>query len=91
MAEHEKNPGTIFPTADAEYGLTGDSLRRDQIEGGGVGTAPEPRDGMRRYPTEEPTSRTAGTARRRTMAWSAAGAFAGAAAAFLGMRLARRR
>lgn len=53
---HEMNPKTIFPTADPEYGLTGDALHQEEIEQGGVGTAPAPKEGMKRYPTDPPTS-----------------------------------
>jgi hypothetical protein len=51
---HEMNPETIFPTSDPEYSLTGDALHREEIEQGGVGTDPAPKEGMKRYPTESP-------------------------------------
>lgn len=53
---HETNPGTIFPTSHPEYSLTGDALHQDEIEQGGVGTAPGPKEGMKRYPTDSPDS-----------------------------------
>lgn len=52
--KHEMNPDTIFPPSEPEYSLTGDALHQEEIEQGGVGTAPGPKEGMRRYPTEEP-------------------------------------
>jgi hypothetical protein len=56
--KHEMNPATIFPTSDPEYSLTGDALHQDEIEQGGVGTAPGPKEGMKRYPTDPPDSET---------------------------------
>jgi hypothetical protein len=92
MAKHEMNPETVYPPSAPEYSLTGDALRNEQVQGGGVGTAPDPAGGMKRYPTEDPAevSSSAGASTRR-MVWSAAGALAGAAAAMIGMKLARRR
>jgi hypothetical protein len=56
--KHEMDPGTIFPTADPEYSLTGDALHQEEVEQGGVGTAPGPKEGMKRYPTEPPDAPT---------------------------------
>lgn len=50
----EMNPDTIFPPSQPEYGLTGDALHQDQVEEGGVGTAPGPKEGLKRHPTEDP-------------------------------------
>lgn len=87
----ELSPGTIFPTSDPEYSLTGDAIRQQEVLEGGVGTAPTPGEGgMLRYPTEEPDSARVTRAGNRVV-WSAAGALAGAAVAILGMKLARRR
>lgn len=36
--------------------VAGNAIRFDQIEGGGVGTAPAPAGGMQRFPTEPPPS-----------------------------------
>ena len=52
------DPGTIFPTSDPEYSLTGDALHQEEVEQGGVGTAPGPKEGMKRYPTEPPDAPT---------------------------------
>lgn len=52
------DPATIFPAADPEYSLTGDALHQEEVEQGGVGTAPAPEDGMKRYPTDEPDAPT---------------------------------
>jgi len=57
-ARHEMNPDTIFPPADPEYSLTGDALHREEIEQGGVGTSPAPKEGMKRYPTDSPDEDT---------------------------------
>lgn len=53
---HEMNPKTIYPGAAPEYGLAGDALHQEEIEQGGVGTAPAPKEGMKRYPTDSPDS-----------------------------------
>lgn len=88
MAE-KLRPGTIFPTAHPEYSLTGDAIRQQDVQHGGVGTAPAPGEGgMLRYPTESPDAPRAAGSR---VVWSAAGALAGVAVAMLGMKLARRR
>jgi hypothetical protein len=93
MTDEPKSPGTVFPTADPEYSLTGDAIRQDQLREGGVGTAPAPGEGMHRYPTEPPTGNSShrGGSPGRTAMWSAAGALAGAAATMIGMKLAGRR
>lgn len=70
-----------------EYSLTGEATRQSEIAGGGVGTAPAPGEGMRRYPTEPPGRDEPRTALR----WSALGGVAGAGAALLLTRLWRRR
>lgn len=82
MAERQQTtPGTIFPTDAPEYGLMGDALHNEQISEGGTGTAPAPGEGMRRYPTEAPSSQLERRHRARASAvrWSALGALAGAA------------
>jgi hypothetical protein len=88
MAEMERR--TILPPSNEEYSLTGDAIDRAQIEGGGVGTAPSPDRGMKRYPTEDAVS-DAASAWRRSWGWSALGAAAGAGAALLWKRRARGR
>lgn len=94
MAKQQMNPATIFPPSSPEYGLSGDSIRSEQIEGGGVGTAPAPGDGMHRYPTEPPLSETRAARQKGSRAaatrWSVLGAAAGAALALVGTRLLRR-
>ncbi|HSL21936.1 MAG TPA: hypothetical protein VK886_10405 [Vicinamibacterales bacterium] len=91
MAKQQMNRATVFPPSTPEYGLSGDAIRSEQVEGGGVGTAPAPGDGMRRYPTEPPAPEV-GAARRLSpragrVGWSVVGAAAGAALALLGTRL----
>ena len=90
MAKQEMNPATIFPPSAPEYGLSGDAIRSEQIEGGGVGTEPAPGAGMRRYPTEPPSSEVAGVRktipRTAGIRWSLVGAAAGAALALFGRR-----
>jgi hypothetical protein len=91
MTDEPKSPGTVFPTSDPEYSLTGDAIRNDQVREGGVAT--DAAAGMHRYPTEppRPVSRNDSRTRNRTAMWSAAGVLAGAAATMIGMRLAGRR
>ena len=55
---HEMNPDTLFPSSDPEYSLTGDALHQEEIEEGGVGTNPAPKEGTKRYPTEPPDGPT---------------------------------
>lgn len=89
MAEQQMTPGTIFPTEHPEYGLSGDALRGDQIREGGTGTAPAPGAGMKRYPTEPPTSQleSRGRTRGSALRWSALGALVGAATVWMVRRV----
>jgi hypothetical protein len=65
-----------------EDNVAGNAIRFDQIEEGGVGTAPAPAVGMQRFPTEPPPSRADDTTRSRGWNWSgsAMGFLAGIAA-----------
>lgn len=80
----EMNPGTIFPPVQPEYSLSGEALRGEQIEEGGVGTAPPPAEGMQRYPTEAPPAHARAWA--PSLRWTAIGGLAGAVGAALWMR-----
>lgn len=88
MVNEHREPEAGSPEAGRgqapEYSLTGDAMRREQITGGGVGTAPDPGDGgMRRYPTDPPTGEQARRFRGDALRWSAIGGAAGAAVAML--------
>jgi hypothetical protein len=74
-----------------EYSLTGDTVRSEQIRDGGVGTAPAPAGGMKRYPTEPPAGEARGGRRRAALGWSALGGAAGAGLSMLLMKLRHRR
>ena len=74
-----------------EYSLTGEATRQEEITGGGVGTAPGPGEGMRRYPTEPPGRAPSGSQPSTALRWSALGGVVGAGAALLLTRLWRRR
>jgi hypothetical protein len=84
MAEMDRK--TIYPPAEPEYGLSGDAVRREQIEGGGVGTAPAPAEGMLRYPTEPATSRAGVRHALSSARWPVLGAVLGAGGALWWMR-----
>lgn len=75
MAEMDRD--TIYPPSEPEYGLAGDAIRREQIEGGGVGTEPSPAEGMRRHPSEAPPARVGPKRAFGAVRWPALAALLG--------------
>ncbi len=68
--------------------VAGNAIRFDQIEDGGVGTAPAPSGGMQRFPTEPPSDRTHfAVSRGWNWSGSALGFVAGLAAMAMWRRL----
>lgn len=69
--------------------VAGNAIRFDQIEDGGVGTAPAPGGGMQRFPTEPPPSRMENSPAARAWGWSGSvlGFVAGIAAMVMWRRI----
>jgi hypothetical protein len=67
--------------------VAGNAIRFDQIEDGGVGTAPAPGDGMQRFPTEPPPSEVQSATSRLNWTGSVLGFMAGIAAMAVWRRL----
>jgi hypothetical protein len=85
----EMNRETVYPPAQPEYSLSGEALRQEDIEAGGVGAAPSPADGMHRYPTEAPPRPERSWP--PSLGWTTLGGVAGAIGAALWMRRRTRR
>lgn len=47
-----RGPGLSRDEAQNDNDVPGDAIRRDQVAGGGVGSNPDPAEGMKKYPTE---------------------------------------
>jgi hypothetical protein len=73
---------------DALSSVANYAVHDESIAEGGVGTAPDPYHGMKRFPTEPPREEIAGRVRRFTPDWRsvAIGAAAGLAAGLLARR-----